>query len=278
MPASSIRTAMPVACLLLAMAGLSAGVDAIEVPELVNFQGKLTDASGNPRNDTLTMTFRIYDDSSGGRKYWEETQDQVEVLDGLFHVLLGSVVPLVPGTSLPPGPDCWFEVEVAGQPAVPRTRMASVPYAHGAQKAEDVSQKGATTGQVLKWSGTAWMPGADEGGNVTYGTFSKDFTTLNGRTVYNLTILFAPGTGPKAGDYLFVQFDTLWPWQCITYNTGTVPVDDQVVIRTVNQNTTAVDPPLCTWRYIWVHNVSLDRVGRAVVLKQAWATEAGRLE
>src|SRR5512137_25435 len=84
-------------CLLLSTtfaAGIvepKSGTDAISVPQLINYQGKLTDASGNPiANGSYALTFQIWDASSGGTRLWEETQSSVAVTSGLFSVLLGA--------------------------------------------------------------------------------------------------------------------------------------------------------------------------------------------
>jgi len=61
------------------------------VPQMINYQGKLTDADGKPTNDTLQMVFSIYADSIGGTALWDETQTSVIVEKGVFSVLLGSV-------------------------------------------------------------------------------------------------------------------------------------------------------------------------------------------
>jgi len=86
-----------------------------QVPQMMNYQGKLTDASGNPVPDgNYTMVFTIYRDSSGSVAIWSETHDSVEVTNGLFTVLMGSVNP-VPrnafgsirflGIQIPPEPE-----------------------------------------------------------------------------------------------------------------------------------------------------------------------------
>src|SRR5215212_3311840 len=68
------------------------------VPELVNYQGYLTDSGGAPVSGTVTLQFRIWDASSGGNQLWSETHTTVTVSGGYFSVLLGSQ-----GTTLTPG-------------------------------------------------------------------------------------------------------------------------------------------------------------------------------
>jgi hypothetical protein len=73
-----------VACLLCS-------ASSADVPHLINYQGKLTTASGGCLNDTVQMTFTIYSDSLGTVNEWNETQMEVIVKDGIFDILLGSV-------------------------------------------------------------------------------------------------------------------------------------------------------------------------------------------
>ena len=66
--------------------GASGGPRAQGAPQLLNYQGRLTDASGAPRNGSFTMGFAIL----GGPSAWSETQG-VTVTNGFFSALLGSV-------------------------------------------------------------------------------------------------------------------------------------------------------------------------------------------
>jgi hypothetical protein len=48
-------------------------------PQLLNYQGRSTDPSGNPKNGTFTMQFAVYDAETGGSQLpsgspWSETQ------------------------------------------------------------------------------------------------------------------------------------------------------------------------------------------------------------
>ena len=98
-----------------------------DVPQLINYQGVLTDGGGNPLDAIVSMTFTIYDAQSGGTALWTETHGSVTVVGGLFTVLLGSVTP-VPSTIFD-DPDRWLGLAVGGDPEMERERMASVPYA-----------------------------------------------------------------------------------------------------------------------------------------------------
>ncbi len=125
--------------LFTALAFLSAM--AIEVPGLINYQGKLTNAAGQPQQGTFNFVFKIYDAETGGTEYWSETQSVTTDELGLFNVLLGSVSPPV---VLPEGPDCYLEITVEGNAISPRQRIVSNGYSYYAQTAEDANKLGGT--------------------------------------------------------------------------------------------------------------------------------------
>ncbi|MCI0405635.1 MAG: hypothetical protein L0209_06125 [candidate division Zixibacteria bacterium] len=100
------------------------------VPQLINFQGVLKDAAGNPPAvDMLDVTFTIYDDPLGGTALWTETQPITIADEGRFNVLLGSSNPI---------PDSVFKdtvrylgIKVDTDPEmIPRQRLVSVGYAY----------------------------------------------------------------------------------------------------------------------------------------------------
>ena len=67
---------------------------ALAVPQEINYQGYLTDAEGNPLNGSVSMTFRLYDNLTGGTLLWVEGPSSVTVKEGVFNVVLGSVEPI----------------------------------------------------------------------------------------------------------------------------------------------------------------------------------------
>jgi hypothetical protein len=102
------------------------------VPKLINYQGMLTDAEGNPIDGARNLTFRIYDDTTGsGALQWSETQSGVQVNQGLFNVVLGKSTAL----NLAFDKSYWLEVEVGGE-VMPRIRFTSVGYAYRAARSD----------------------------------------------------------------------------------------------------------------------------------------------
>jgi hypothetical protein len=94
----------------LVISGLQA-----DVPHLINYQGTLTDTSGNPITGTRQIGFFLFADSVGGYPLWMEDQGLVEISDGLFRVTLGSETSLP--DSLFNGSVLWLAIRVSPDPA-----------------------------------------------------------------------------------------------------------------------------------------------------------------
>lgn len=104
--------------------------DSRSVPNLIDYQGKITDSASNPITNPVSIVFAIYSVSTGGSNLWTETHSSVTPVDGLVHVLLGSI----PATPLPgdlfDGSDRWLGIKIGGDDEMtPRLRIVSVPYA-----------------------------------------------------------------------------------------------------------------------------------------------------
>ena len=98
------------------------------MPQLINYQGRLTNAAGQPVNTAVPMHFALMDgDTNTANVLWGETQSSVSVNQGIYNVLLGSVKP-IPGSALS-GATVYLEVKVSGETLKPRQRMTSVAYA-----------------------------------------------------------------------------------------------------------------------------------------------------
>ncbi|MCK5051231.1 MAG: tail fiber domain-containing protein [Candidatus Cloacimonetes bacterium] len=113
------------------------------VPQTIDYQGRLADNSGNYLNSVVTVDFLIYDIETGGTALWSETQD-VSTANGIFHVLLGSLVTFPP--DLFDGADRWLELIVSSETLSPRTVIASIPYAIKAETAYTLQNMGSGSG------------------------------------------------------------------------------------------------------------------------------------
>ena len=178
-----------------------AGTDAVAIPKMLSYQGLLTDTLGVPVSDgNYQLTFRLYTQPTGGSAVWTEAQT-ILVKSGLFAALLGAVTPI---SSVPDSGVLYLGLQVAIDPELsPRLHMASAAYSYLAERAANSDQlqgkdttaldsryvnegqangvtaamirdtnvtmaklarAGATTGQVVKWTGSAWAPGQDNTG------------------------------------------------------------------------------------------------------------------
>jgi len=107
------------------------------VPQLINYQGYLTDAVGNPINGNRTIQFKIYNSATEGTTLWSETQN-VSITEGFFSVLLGSVKPIQP--PIFNNSETYLELKVGDDPAMsPRKRLVSVGYALHASNADSLN-------------------------------------------------------------------------------------------------------------------------------------------
>ena len=101
-----------------------------EVPHLINYQGYLTDSSGDPVADgTYPINFKIYGSEFGTDSLWWSGFQSVQVTNGLFDYQLGSNNP-IPADFFGPGSDPFLGVIVDTDPEItPRTPLVSVAFA-----------------------------------------------------------------------------------------------------------------------------------------------------
>jgi hypothetical protein len=105
------------------------------VPQLINYQGRLTDAAGNPLTGSYNMTFCLYDVATGGAPLWTESQT-VSVTYGVFNALLGSINAIP--TTVFNNQSLYLGVRVGSDSEMtPRRRVVSAGYAYKAEEAVD---------------------------------------------------------------------------------------------------------------------------------------------
>ncbi len=80
--------------IIIVLASLTAQAQTAQttsVPPLINYQGMLADANGNPLTGTKKLTFNIYDAAIGGNVIWgQQIFDNVPLFNGRFNVILGT--------------------------------------------------------------------------------------------------------------------------------------------------------------------------------------------
>ena len=143
----------------------------------------------------------IYKDQTGGEPLF--TESQIVSLDptGHYKVQLGAANPNgLPSDLFATGEARWLEVQIAGQPAEPRTLLASVPYA---LKAADAATLGGLPASAFALAGSNTavanvLPGGDSPDAVTTvtttgGTANKVAKFSGANTIVN-SILYDNGT------------------------------------------------------------------------------------
>lgn len=195
-------------CLVATMAGVvRPGSPQAAVPQLINYQGKLTNASGQPITSAVTLKFRIYDTPTGGTLLWgPESQPVTPDANGVYNVILGQGTPPVPfPANLFAATPRYIGVEVNSEGEMtPRQQITAVAYslrvatvdgATGGTISGDVSIQSdlsvsgkATIGPNGNSGGFAFVAGASNnvtniGATVGGGqsnNASRDFATIDG--------------------------------------------------------------------------------------------------
>jgi hypothetical protein len=104
--------------------GSGGALAASSVSSSINYQGRLTDSASNPLDGTYTMTFKLYENASGGSALATDTHP-VSVTEGLFstNIAFGSWW-YFDGRAL------WLGIQVGTDPEMtPRQELRPVPYA-----------------------------------------------------------------------------------------------------------------------------------------------------
>jgi hypothetical protein len=168
-----------------------ASVCLADIPKLINYQGMLTDDGGNPLNETVSITFKLYNDSlsvSPGDKKWEETQTGVQVVNGLFNVMLGRVTAL----ELDFWEDYWLDITVGAEHLPDRIRIASVGYAYRASVAD--SARAATPGSGSNWGLNGSVLQTNEYWGIARGGAGNILYSDSARTQVNLGVACTTGS------------------------------------------------------------------------------------
>lgn len=132
--------------IVMAVIFMSATVLYADVPHLLNYQGRLTNAGGMPLVGTYSVIFAIYGAPTGGFPQWQETHSVTTDNQGLFTVTLGLI-----NTTLDDfmySSSRYLGITVGVDPELaPRTQLVSCPYA---LRVETIS--GARGGQITGYT------------------------------------------------------------------------------------------------------------------------------
>lgn len=158
------------------------------VPDSLSFQGAV-DSAGIPLNKTVPMTFKLY---KNGSEVWTEAQSSVEVVDGVFNVVLGSVTPL-DTVAFSEAIELGVAVGTDGE-MTPRTPLAASAFALGMRGMHAVwvtlgsshesfniiggAPNNGMTSNVI--GGTIGGGGGKEGGNPRPNSVEANWGTIGG--------------------------------------------------------------------------------------------------
>jgi hypothetical protein len=97
------------------------------VPQLINYQGFITDKDGQALSGDFKIVFSLYDRPEGGDPLWQETHNAILVENGMLNILLGGVDSTL-NTGVLSGKR-YMGIKVGDDIELsPRMQLASVPY------------------------------------------------------------------------------------------------------------------------------------------------------
>ena len=135
-----------------------------QAPETLNYQGLLNDNSGFAVPDAnYTLTFNIYNVSTGGAALWTESQT-VTTKNGIFSAILGTKTRL----NIEFDDQLYLGITIDGKELTPRTTLTSTPYTSNLPKIAIIKD--------IKANGT-------KGGAFVSGAWrTRDLNDLSGNT------------------------------------------------------------------------------------------------
>lgn len=162
-------------------------------PGVINYQGRLTDAGGNPIITSVNVTFTFWNAESGGSQLgggFSDTDSVTPDEDGLYATLIGDAPGNLVTDSIFSGDSVWLNVNVGGEDLIPRLRMTSVGYAVKASRADS-----ATSASHALMADNATNSGyADTATTATYSSRAEQVKQVV------RDFVLAPGQSVTAGD------------------------------------------------------------------------------
>jgi microcystin-dependent protein len=169
-------------------------VSLAQVPAKLSYQGRLLKADGSAQIGAATVTFAIFDATTGGTQLWTENQT-LAFSDGYYSTVLGDVNAIPPTVFT--GQERYLELSIGGSALTPRQRIVSVPYAITAQSVAGAST---TSGVVIEgeWTDTTPTPGnAMKGSSVLDPTASGGQVRWSSASNTSGTLFAAYPTTPR---------------------------------------------------------------------------------
>jgi hypothetical protein len=99
-----------------------------EVPDAIQYQGRLTNSDGEPIDGAKLIKFKIYGSATGNDSLWSSGFQAVQVSGGLFTYELGSHIPLPDDLFLGSAPRYLGITVDIDKELEPRAQFLSMPY------------------------------------------------------------------------------------------------------------------------------------------------------
>ena len=155
------------------------------VPQNLSYQGFIKTSDGTLLPDgAYTVTFRIYEEVTGGVDLWSE-EHEIYLKSGMISVTLGESTSFTFSTKMN-----YLEIQVNGDVMTPRQKMTSVTYAFHAQSAQKIATDSTTY--------TFPMEDGTSGQSLTTdGSGSLSWTTVEGGSSSSTSLsVTGDATGP----------------------------------------------------------------------------------
>jgi len=116
-----------------------------DIPQMLNYQGRLCDSQGNPIPDgEYVLTLTIYTDPTGTSDVWSCPEQTVQVTDGLFTYHIGEACAL-PHDFFAQYSSVWLGIAIGDEPeSTPLTQILSVAYAFHSLRADTAAHVSGT--------------------------------------------------------------------------------------------------------------------------------------
>ncbi|MDP5172651.1 MAG: hypothetical protein NWR72_20580, partial [Bacteroidia bacterium] len=203
-----MKTQFPLLLCWLLLAPL--GILQAQTTKGFSYQAVARNSNGSPiANTAVNLRFQIRENTASGPIMYQETFSPSTNDYGLFNAIIGNGnVELGVFESIEWGSKDYFLVVELNGATVDASLLQSVPYAKIAtdmsiSSLTDVSITAPTSGQVLKWNGSEWAPGSDDGGNsYVAGTgISITGSTINNTAPDQPVSLTGSGATSISGSY-----------------------------------------------------------------------------
>ncbi len=131
-----------------------------QIPQQINYQGMLSNASGNPITKTYNVNFAIYNDVASSSAIWTETQT-INVSHGVFNAQLGSSNPIP--IYIFDGGDKYPGVQFGSDPEMsPRQKLNSIDYSFKAADAITLNDLPSSGFSAADYNHNSLYPHRDE--------------------------------------------------------------------------------------------------------------------